>query len=400
MGKKCLKCGYERQASGISPDYECPKCGAIYAKVESALKVKQTTEADPTNNINTKTKKPGPLLYGLILGAIGFVITFIWGIWSATSSLSSSSTAALAYLVVPVLSLIVAIPLFILGYCLYYIVEFIKSRKKKRLLNFILALGASLLLLISFSFWLINGLTLDRVIGEINNLKAEEIQNFLEESDYRNNKYVLSAVVSRKDIGTDLLHKIATINSPELHERTAGFTGPIGRDTNTFAVMRLVASHPNVDVKTLSVLANSPNDYVLGDVASNKKTPVDILPRLHKKGGYLIEWGLSANPNCTPEILHELSSSRDEYTRSYVARNENVNLSDLERLAKDREWHVRVAVLSNKKCTKEIRESLKNDPDERVRGSASYISYKGGRGEVAPVTSGVEAVGHLTKYLL
>lgn len=36
MGKKCLKCGYERKPSDIVPDYECPKCGAIYSKVEIA----------------------------------------------------------------------------------------------------------------------------------------------------------------------------------------------------------------------------------------------------------------------------------------------------------------------------------------------------------------------------
>ena len=43
MGKKCLKCGYERQPSDIAPDYECPKCGAIYAKVEAH---KQKKESD------------------------------------------------------------------------------------------------------------------------------------------------------------------------------------------------------------------------------------------------------------------------------------------------------------------------------------------------------------------
>ena len=36
--KKCLKCGYERKSTDIGPDYECPKCGAIYDKVVSALK--------------------------------------------------------------------------------------------------------------------------------------------------------------------------------------------------------------------------------------------------------------------------------------------------------------------------------------------------------------------------
>lgn len=35
---QCKKCGYERKESDIAPDYECPNCGAIYAKVEARIK--------------------------------------------------------------------------------------------------------------------------------------------------------------------------------------------------------------------------------------------------------------------------------------------------------------------------------------------------------------------------
>jgi hypothetical protein len=34
MGRRCVKCGYERQPTDIAPDYECPKCGVVYAKAE------------------------------------------------------------------------------------------------------------------------------------------------------------------------------------------------------------------------------------------------------------------------------------------------------------------------------------------------------------------------------
>lgn len=54
MGKLCKKCGYERQVSDIAPDYECPKCGAIYAKVEARLK----SQAETLNQQNAKTKRP------------------------------------------------------------------------------------------------------------------------------------------------------------------------------------------------------------------------------------------------------------------------------------------------------------------------------------------------------
>lgn len=47
MARKCLKCGYERTPSDdYAPDYECPKCGAVYAKVEAALGVAQPISAD------------------------------------------------------------------------------------------------------------------------------------------------------------------------------------------------------------------------------------------------------------------------------------------------------------------------------------------------------------------
>lgn len=38
MPVTCQKCGYERVASDTAPDYECPQCGAVYAKVEAHLK--------------------------------------------------------------------------------------------------------------------------------------------------------------------------------------------------------------------------------------------------------------------------------------------------------------------------------------------------------------------------
>src|SRR5213596_207230 len=38
--KACLKCGHTRTSSDSGPDYACPKCGAIYAKLEAAQRAK------------------------------------------------------------------------------------------------------------------------------------------------------------------------------------------------------------------------------------------------------------------------------------------------------------------------------------------------------------------------
>lgn len=48
--KNCLKCGYQRLPTDIGPDSACPKCGAIYVKVEVALaeKLRQQAETQKT----------------------------------------------------------------------------------------------------------------------------------------------------------------------------------------------------------------------------------------------------------------------------------------------------------------------------------------------------------------
>jgi uncharacterized protein YbjQ (UPF0145 family) len=37
MSKQCLKCGYVRKPTDQAPDYSCPKCQAVYAKVEAHI---------------------------------------------------------------------------------------------------------------------------------------------------------------------------------------------------------------------------------------------------------------------------------------------------------------------------------------------------------------------------
>ncbi len=38
MARVCLKCNYERTPNELAPETECPQCGAIYAKIEKALR--------------------------------------------------------------------------------------------------------------------------------------------------------------------------------------------------------------------------------------------------------------------------------------------------------------------------------------------------------------------------
>jgi len=45
MSKTCPKCGYTRDGTDRAPEYECPNCGVVYAKVEKSISnTNQATE--------------------------------------------------------------------------------------------------------------------------------------------------------------------------------------------------------------------------------------------------------------------------------------------------------------------------------------------------------------------
>lgn len=67
MSKKCVKCGYIRQGTDTAPDYECPKCGVIYAKAEAAIaaKTRATAEASAALAVSTPVEA-SPAKAGLL----------------------------------------------------------------------------------------------------------------------------------------------------------------------------------------------------------------------------------------------------------------------------------------------------------------------------------------------
>jgi hypothetical protein len=63
VGTKCPKCGHDRQPSDPAPDYECPKCGIVYAKA-SAKPVTLSKAVEPAK----------PSRIGLFAGGIMLVV--------------------------------------------------------------------------------------------------------------------------------------------------------------------------------------------------------------------------------------------------------------------------------------------------------------------------------------
>jgi hypothetical protein len=105
--------------------------------------------------------------------------------------------------------------------------------------------------------------------------------------------------------------------------------------------MRLVSRNPNVSPETLTLLSQSPDTYVLGDVAMNKATPRSVIERLYrdrnrKSDAYLIEWGLVYNPATPEAILRDLAeNSRNEYTLRRLAGSRSVP-ADIKALVEQR----------------------------------------------------------------
>jgi predicted RNA-binding Zn-ribbon protein involved in translation (DUF1610 family) len=59
MATTCVKCGYERQPSDTAPDYECPKCGVIYAKAEAAIASRHAEGSTPSEAAQRPAKRNG-----------------------------------------------------------------------------------------------------------------------------------------------------------------------------------------------------------------------------------------------------------------------------------------------------------------------------------------------------
>ena len=91
----------------------------------------------------------------------------------------------------------------------------------------------------------------------------------------------------------EVLDKIAHIKDPKLNDRLSNPQG----NRRGFATVSLVASNPNLSLKTLEYMADSDNCYLLGDIAGNRRLRVEYLRKLFAKvqdnqEGYMKNGGL------------------------------------------------------------------------------------------------------------
>jgi hypothetical protein len=309
-----------------------------------------------------------PRRAGTIGAILGFCLSFVIGF--VTISNSRSSTAAIGYIFLPFSSALVSIPAFATGWCLGYFLTWRRSRIKARK-----ALGfAAALVPLLVAVWIINTLwnanDLTQQVHRVQTMNAADLEAVLNQPRLARNKFILGAIAENRNATASVLHRIVRSDFPELHDAMGSHFDVMGSNTQGLAVMRLVARNINTAPGDLERLAESKNEYVLGDVAANPGLSENTLRRLAKRGGYLVEWGLGRNSHTPKDILATLAMSADEYTRQRVATNPNTPAEVLGSLSVDPVWHVRGSVARNPATPRGMVEVLLQDADTRVRAEA------------------------------
>jgi hypothetical protein len=141
------------------------------------------------------------------------------------------------------------------------------------------------------SLW--DGNDLEEQVHRIQTMNGTELEAVMTQPKLARNRFILGAIAENPKATALVLHRIATSDLPELHERMGSLFAVMGKNVRGLAVMRLVAGHVNTAAEDLEILAKSRNEYVLGDVAANPKLPEATLRRLAEHGGQLAEWGLA-----------------------------------------------------------------------------------------------------------
>ncbi|MCL5424018.1 MAG: hypothetical protein M1385_02945 [Candidatus Marsarchaeota archaeon] len=97
---------------------------------------------------------------------------------------------------------------------------------------------------------------------------------------------------------------------------------------------RDIASHPNVNVKTLVKLADNHSSFVRTAVALNKRTPVKVLQKLIKDNDWIVRNTIAKNSK-NANLLESLAYDNNINVRLSVAKNRNISITTLLQLLND-----------------------------------------------------------------
>lgn len=197
-------------------------------------------------------------------------------------------------------------------------------------------MAGALAVVAAMIFEIQHGLRLEAAVREVLAMDVADLDRAYRESPWKGDRYFLAAMAQNKSARAGVLAQIAARDDPELYEPMGSLWDVMGANRKGFAVMRLVASHPNTDAATLARLAaRADAPYVLHEVLANPKTPLAVLERHFESTDYLVEWGLARNPKTPQRVLERLSHSPNLDTRMNLAGNRATPREILERLARD-----------------------------------------------------------------
>ena len=306
-----------------------------------------------------------------IMGYTAIMVVFLNSIFRSTSS-----TAAIGIFFIPFRAFPFFILFFIFGYCLLDLLYCLKGDVNKFSLLITLRVLVAAILLICGVSYLTYGIMLTHTVTRARTLKRSEINGFLKNSIFKNNKFVLGAIVQNPNVPASALDRIALMKDSELYHRMWSTWPVMGKNRKGFAVMRLVAMNEKTSVATLVFLSKCADGYVLSSVAGNKKTPVSILRKLYNNylNSSFCEQELSCNPNTPAFILKKLAKTggkyNSEYTRAAVASNTNTPTEVLVQLSKNSESFVRSSVACNSNTPLRTLEKLCEDSNTWVSSNA------------------------------
>jgi len=130
------------------------------------------------------------------------------------------------------------------------------------------------------------------------------------------------------------------------------------------------AGHPATTALMFNNLSYDSDASIRRSVASNRKTPKDILLRLAHDPEQSVKISLATNLSAADEVYLILARDLMLAVRSVVARFEYVPVAALEILSKDKEVDIRLEVARNLNSTKVILSRLAHDLDNSVKAIA------------------------------
>ena len=172
-----------------------------------------------------------------------------------------------------------------------------------------------------------------------------------------------------------ILAKLAS-NEATPEEITKAYEWTKTQDSDTSKItFKLILESSKTPPEILTELSRSKDKDIRSIVAENPNTPSEALVELSRDKSEYVLSNVVQNPNTPPEILSEtltrLSHDETEGVRSFVAINPNTPVNILIELSHDKGMYVRSDVAQNLNATPEILTELSHDVDHYVRGNVA-----------------------------